>query len=181
MFFDDIDIDLANYADDTNPYAYDLENEKVIKLREKNIDKLFDWFSDNVLKANPGKCHLLINTNENVTLRIKTETITNSSNQKLLGILFNNKFDFDKHVTSLCRNASQNLNAHVRVAHYMNFAQRRLIINVFIFLQSGYCTLVWMFHSRKLNNRINNIHERALRIVFRDSESNFQQWLKQNK
>ena len=42
LFFDDIDIDLANYADDTTPYAYDLENEKVIKLLEKNMNKLFD-------------------------------------------------------------------------------------------------------------------------------------------
>ena len=38
-----------------------------------------------------------------------------------------------------------------------------------------------MFHSRKPNNHINNIHERALRIVFRDYESTFQQLLKQNK
>ena len=47
LFFDDIDLGLANYADDTNQYAYDLENEKVIELLEKNINKLFDWFSDN--------------------------------------------------------------------------------------------------------------------------------------
>ena len=47
--------------------------------------------------------------------------------------------------------------------------------------QFGYCPLVWMFHSRKLNNRINNIHERALRIVYRDYESTFQQLLQQNK
>ena len=38
-----------------------------------------------------------------------------------------------------------------------------------------------MFHSRKLNNRISNIHERALRIVFRDYESTFQQLVKQNR
>ena len=63
----------------------------------------------------------------------------------------------------------------------MNLAQRRLIMNAFIFSQFGYCPLVWMFHSRKLNNRINNIHERALRIVYRDYESTFQQLLKQNK
>ena len=30
-----------------------------------------------------------------------------------------------------------------------------------------------MFHSRKLNNRINNIHERTLRIVYNDFESIF--------
>ena len=103
LFFDDIDIDLANYADDMTPYAYDLELDKVIESLEKNIDKLFHWFSDNFLKANPDKCHLLINTDENVALKIKNETITNSSNQKVLRILFNNKFDFDEHVTSLCR------------------------------------------------------------------------------
>ena len=27
LFFDDIDLDLANYADDTTTYTYDLENE----------------------------------------------------------------------------------------------------------------------------------------------------------
>ena len=41
----------------------------------------------------------------------------------------------------------------------MNLAQRRLIMNAFTFLQFKYCPLVWMFHSRKLNNHINNIHE----------------------
>ena len=109
------------------------------------------------------------------------ETITNSSNQKLLDILFNNKFDFDEHVTSLCRKASQKLNAVARVAHYMNLAQHRVIMNAFIFSYFGYCPLVWMFHSRKLNNRINNIPDRVLRTVFRDYESTFQQLLKKNK
>ena len=63
----------------------------------------------------------------------------------------------------------------------MNLAQCRLIRNAFIFSQFGYCPLIRMFHSRKLNNRINNIQERALRIVFRDYKSTFQQLLKQNK
>ena len=63
----------------------------------------------------------------------------------------------------------------------MNLAQHTLIMNAFIFSQFGYCPLVWMFHSRKLNNRINNIHERALRIVYRDYKSTFKQLLKQNK
>ena len=63
----------------------------------------------------------------------------------------------------------------------MNLAQRRLIMNAFNFSQFGYCSLLWMFHSRKLNNRTNFINESALRIVFRDYESTFQQLLKENK
>ena len=34
-----------------------------------------------------------------------------------------------------------------------------------------------MFHSRKLNNRINKIHERALRIVYNDDLSSFDELL----
>ena len=34
-----------------------------------------------------------------------------------------------------------------------------------------------MFHDRKSNNKINKIHERALRITHRDSTSNFEELL----
>ena len=35
LFFDDIDIDIANYADEPTPYAHGLEHDKVIKSLEK--------------------------------------------------------------------------------------------------------------------------------------------------
>ena len=44
----------------------------------------------------------------------------------------------------------------------MNLAQRRSIMKAFICSLFGYCPLVWMFHSRKINNRTNCLHERAL-------------------
>ena len=43
-------------------------------------------------------------------------------------ILFNNKFDFNEHFTSLCRASTQKINALARLALNMNLAQRRLII-----------------------------------------------------
>ena len=49
----------------------------------------------------------------------------------------------------------------------------RIIIKAFVHLQLGYCPLIWMFHNITLNNKINRIHERALRIVYRNKTSNF--------
>ena len=43
----------------------------------------------------------------------------------------------------------------------------------FIESQFGYCPLIWMFHSRGLNNKINRIHERALRITYNDKLSSY--------
>ena len=37
-----------------------------------------------------------------------------------------------------------------------------------------------MFHSRGLNNKINPIHERALKITYSDNTSNFQELLEKN-
>ena len=47
----------------------------------------------------------------------------------------------------------------------------------FVNSQFGYCYLIWMFHNRTLNNRINRIHEGALRIVYRDKTANFTEFL----
>ena len=46
-------------------------------------------------------------------------------------------------------------------------------MNAFITSQLNYCPLIWMFHSRQLNNRINKIQERALRLVYKDNKLAF--------
>ena len=53
-------------------------------------------------------------------------------------------------------------------------------MKAFINSQFGYCPLVWMFHSRKLNNRINKIHESSLRLVYDDNFSSFEELLKKD-
>ena len=59
----------------------------------------------------------------------------------------------------------------------MNFEQRKLILNSFITSHFSYGSLVWMFHSRRLNNKINALHERALRIIYQDYKSSFSELL----
>ena len=39
--------------------------------------------------------------------------------------------------------------------------------------QFNYCPLVWMFCSRKSNNLINKVQERALRLITNDYQSSF--------
>ena len=40
-----------------------------------------------------------------------------------------------------------------------------------------FCPLIWMFCSRKLNRKINHIHERALRLVYEDYTISFEDLL----
>ena len=45
----------------------------------------------------------------------------------------------------------------------------------------NHCSIVWMSHGGGLNNKINNIHERALRIVYKNKKSSFETLIKRDK
>ena len=53
----------------------------------------------------------------------------------------------------------------------MDLSERRHLMKAFVTSQFSYCPLIWMFHSRNLNNKINQIHEQALRLVYQNSLS----------
>ena len=83
-------------------------------------------------------------------------------------------------MANLCKKASQKLHALARISKYMSLRQRRIIMKSFINSQFRYCVIVWMFHSRTLNRRINIIHERSLRIVYEDYKSSFEELLQKD-
>ena len=97
-----------------------------------------------------------------------------------MGITIGSELKFDSHVKSMCKKASQKLNALSKVAYQLNFNQRKLLMNPFITSQFFYAAIVWMFHSRKQNHRINRIHERALRVVYKDYNPSFDELLEKD-
>ena len=62
----------------------------------------------------------------------------------------------------------------------MDISKKLNIMNAFILSQFSYCPLIWMFHCKKLNHKINKIHERALRIVYNDHQCTFEELLERD-
>ena len=105
------------------------------------------------------------------TAKTESFSIKNSSEGKLLVIKFHSNLSFENHVNSICKKASQKLHALGRISHYMDLNKRRNLMKAFITSQFSYYPLIWMFHSCNLNNKINLIHERALRLVYHNNLS----------
>ena len=53
-------------------------------------------------------------------------------------------------------------------------------MKTFLDSQFNYCLVIWMFHSRLLNNKINNVHKKAISTVYSDYKSTFQELLDKN-
>ena len=73
---------------------------------------------------------------------------------------------------------SQKLTALSLVAYQLDFNQIKLLMSeCSITSQFSYTPVVWMFHSSKQNQDINCMHERALRVVYNDYNSSFDELL----
>ena len=167
----------TNYTDDTTPDVVANNTGEVIENLTIITQKLHTWFANNQMKINRDKCHLLLSTQEETNIQIANTTIKCSKSKKLLGIALDNKLKFDKHVENICQKASKKLNAPARVTSYVELPKRCFLINAFLKAQFNYCPAVWMFHNRLLNNKINQLHERYLRIIYNDKHSNFEELL----
>ena len=177
LFYECEDSHIANYADDTTPYACGENIRVAISELQSLAFRLFKWFENNHMKANPGKSHFLLSNKKTEKVKINDVVLTSSVEEKLLGITLDSELKFEKHITDICNNASQKIHVLSRITSYMSLNKRRLLMKTFAESQSNYCPLIWMFHSRRLNNKINNVHEKALSIVYSDYRSTFQELL----
>ena len=171
----------AGYADDNTHYVSSDTIDEVIKRLETASVKLLKWFPDNQMKANRDKCYLIVSKNENISMHIGPFEVKNTNCEKLLGIKAESRLNFNEHLDGIIKKASRKINALSRITPFMNISKRCILMNTFFNSQFNYCPLVWMFHSRSINNKINRLHERVLRIVYNDFTSSFKNLLEKDE
>ena len=180
LFYDLIDV--CNFADDTTLYACDIALENVLSQLEDNAHTAILWFESNYMQLNQSKCHFLTaGSTEQLWVKVGSERIWESQTEKLLGMTVDKNLSFEPHLKLLCKKVNQKVSALARIAGILPFQKRHILLKTFIESQFSYCPLVWMFCSCAMNKKINRIHERALRIVYRDYESSFEDLLSKDK
>ena len=159
--------EICNYADDTTIFACGSDMCSILKSLEEDASLLSLWFENIYMKMNEDKSHLLVfgSKDEDVSVNISASLIQESDEEKLPGLAVDRRLNFKNHVNNLCKKASQQLHALARVSKYMEKSKLELTMTSFVMSHFSYRPLVWMFHDRKSFNKINKIHERALRIV----------------
>ena len=130
------------------------------------------------MKMNPEKCHVIIlgdtNVPDDFTIQIDNVHRAPESEVTLLGITLDSKFDFNSHITKICKEASKRLNAFRRISKYLTKAQKSTLISSFFYSHFNYCPLVWMFSSKESNTKIEKLHKRALQIIHDDFSSPYE-------
>ena len=95
MFFEQKDVNFAAYADDNTPFFCEQNLEVLLSKLQICALKLLEWFSNNYMKMNSYKCHLILSSNDkNKKIELNGEVINKTQIEKLLGFQIDYKLKF---------------------------------------------------------------------------------------
>ena len=169
--------DVCNFADDTTFYVCD--NDLVNRLEHDSFLAI-EWFQVNYMKLNTDKYHFLLAgyKYEQVWANVGDDKICESQKEKLLGVIIDRNLNFKNHVSNICSRANRKLTALGRLSKLLHLDKKRNLMKSFVESQFAYCPLIWMFHSRELNRKINKFQEKSLRMVYANDTSTYEELLK---
>ena len=145
LFYECEHSSVASYADDTTPYPCATDIPSVALELQASATKLFLWFKNNHLKANPGKSHILLSSKKPEIVSIDGISIAASSHEKLLGAIIDSELKFRNRITEICLKVSKKINALCRISSFKSLEKRRTLMKAFIESQFNYCPLIWIF------------------------------------
>ena len=84
------------------------------------------------MKSNADKCHLLVSSNEKVTIKIGSHEIANTKQGKLLGVHLDSGLSSDYHISEICKKASRKVCALARVTSCMSLSKKRSLLFTYL-------------------------------------------------
>ena len=90
-------------------------------------------------------------------LNIDNAIISSVDSVILLGIEIDNKLNFEKHVSTICKKASRQSNAISRIQRCIGNKKEKNIINTLVYYHVMYCPLTWHFCSKSSQNKIEKV------------------------
>ena len=108
-----------------------------------------------------------------MTISINDVDIKPNNGVKLLGITLDNKLNFKKHISSICKSASCQLNALFRLKNFLEFKERKILIETFIYSSFNYCPLVWHLCNQRSSQKVEKLQKWALQLLQNDYISSY--------
>ena len=109
LFYECEDSNVTSYTDDTTLYSCATDIPSVPLEAQASATKLFRWFKNNHLKANPRKSHILLSTNKLEIVSNDGIPLAASSHEKLLGLSIDSELRFENYIKELCLKVGKKL------------------------------------------------------------------------
>lgn len=142
-----------------------------ITLLQRDIDKLFEWSVINNLELNINKCHTMVFSNKQIPSKanysINNIQLGEVATFKDLGVTFDSKLKFDKHIESIVMTSYKMLGFIMRITSgFHEYSCIQYLYNALVRSRLEYNTVVWNPHDQKYKLKIEEVQRKYTRILF---------------
>ena len=127
-----------NFADDNSLSAFESNIKHLKLILESESKTAISWFQSSELIVNPGKFQGIIidkkkqdHTAEYISINQKN--IKASSSVNFLGVHIDDKLNFNLDITKICRSAANQLYALIRLRMFLNFEEKKTLVNSYFY------------------------------------------------
>ena len=170
--FDQNTIQILLYADDTVVYFADREPHVACRTVENALDRIYKWCSLNKLTINIKKTkHMLVSprsmrdTNNHLVVKMGDAALDNVAMYCYLGVIIDNALTFNEFLKEKCDKINMRLYQLIKMRKYITSQIACTIYKQVITPLLDYADFLIDSGSSYFTKRIENLHEKALRLI----------------
>ena len=172
---------LTMYADNHWLYSAGQMVKEVQDTLNKEREIIFKWYKSNLLKDSNEKYQIISmgpkDKTKDLGITMSNVKIKCDSDLKLLGLTTDQKLDFSKQVSEVCKQAGRKVGA-VTLRIILSARAKLITYKSVILPQLTYCHIVWNFCCSSDNRKLKRIQERALRAIYNRKSGTYDELLK---
>ena len=179
IFINDLPLEVISpvslFADDTKIFtriASDLNQKKLqgeygSDVLQKDLDNIDEWANKWKMEFNVSKCKImhLGNSNPGHTYTMGGANLTATTEEKDLGVIFDDRLEFDKHIRGMVNRANRILGMIKAGFACMDKEIFKLVYPVLVRPLLEYCVQVWTPYKQKYIDLIEGVQKRAVKLV----------------
>ena len=171
FLLDNIKSQIRLFADDSVIYR-EINDQQDHLILQRDLDNLSVWADLWQLNFNITKCYHLGITNKSVphsyNYLLNNRAISETTSTKYLGIIINQKLNWNQHCDYICSKANGTLGLLRRVLCDCNRDVKSRAYTTLVRPKLEYASSAWNPHTKRNINQIEMVQHRAARFVLRD-------------
>jgi hypothetical protein len=166
------DIEFILFADDTTLIIHDKTVDKLEDKVNSGLRKLTEWVSANKLTLNVKKTHYMIMTKKNsditnnIEIKIEQNKLTCLADTKFLGLIIDNRLQWNKHLDYLRVKMSRFIGILRRLTNSLPVKIKKILYFAFVHSTLCYCIEAWGFALKKFINPVFRLQRKAVNYVY---------------
>ena len=136
------------FADDTNLFISGRNSQKLYEAANNDLNAIAEWLKVNRLSLNVKKTHYMVFSNtkvksDNAELKIEGETISEVSKTKFLGVIIDNRLNWQHHINYISCKVAKGIGIILKIRKVLDNESLRSLYYAFIYPYMMYCNHVW--------------------------------------